>query len=289
MYLYPKDFKQLIKTDNLNQIIDSDQSILDAVILAAESEAKSYLVQKYDVAREFSDTKLWSPLLAYKATDRVYVDASAYNNQATYSAGSLTLQNGIVYINTTAVDVAEAFSGAKWYPLGVQYQMFYVKLPWPEFNFKTGYTIGTKVWWKDSVYTALRESVYYSHDSQLQSNSNSTISNAEPSLSTSYWGVGVPYTIAAGTLLTDITKWQLGDNRNPQMVNYVVDIALYTVHSRISPRNIPDLRVKRYDDAIMWLKSIAKGDYITADITKKQPTSGNRIRYGGNVKQINHY
>ena len=82
--------------------------------------------------------------------------------------------------------------------------------------------------------------------------------------------------------------WKFGDNRNQQLVNYFIDIALYHVHSRISPRNIPDLRVKRYDDAIKWLKMAGRGD-ITAELPLIQPKQGARVRYGGQVKNINTY
>lgn len=82
--------------------------------------------------------------------------------------------------------------------------------------------------------------------------------------------------------------WLLGDNRSQQMVTYLIDISLYHIHSRIAPNNIPELRVKRYDDAIAWLKKSAKGD-ITANITVNQPIQGRRIRYNSNQKQNNGY
>jgi hypothetical protein len=89
---------------------------------------------------------------------------------------------------------------------------------------------------------------------------------------------------------TDTSKWTLGDNRNAQVVNYMVDIVLYHIHSRIAPKNIPDLRVKRYDDAISWLKNCAKGDWITASIPLIQPKQGMRSRWGSRIpKQNNDY
>ena len=48
-------------------------------------------------------------------------------------------------------------------------------------------------------------------------------------------------------------------NRNALLVMYVVDMLLYHLHSRINPNQIPEIRVKRYDDAIEWLKAVAKG------------------------------
>lgn len=91
----------------------------------------------------------------------------------------------------------------------------------------------------------------------------------------------------------DIINWQpvsytYGDNRDQQLVQYMIDISLYHIHSRISPRNIPDLRIKRYDDAIAWLKMVMEGD-VTSAIPPLQPPQGKRIRWGGNVKNVNSY
>lgn len=92
---------------------------------------------------------------------------------------------------------------------------------------------------------------------------------------------------------SDITKWQpvswsAGDNRNPSIVERYVDITLYKLHKGIAPRNIPDLRVKAYDDAINDLDKWADGR-ITLALPKLQPFHGNKIRFGGNIKNNNSY
>lgn len=48
-------------------------------------------------------------------------------------------------------------------------------------------------------------------------------------------------------------------NRNALLVMYAVDMLLYHLHSRINPNQIPEIRAKRYDDAIEWLKAVTKG------------------------------
>ncbi len=48
-----------------------------------------------------------------------------------------------------------------------------------------------------------------------------------------------------------------GTNRNAQIVMYCIDILLYHLHSNISPNNVPELREKRYEQAISWLKMVA--------------------------------
>lgn len=91
---------------------------------------------------------------------------------------------------------------------------------------------------------------------------------------------------------TDITKWipvmwLKGDSRSQQLVSAMLDISLYHIHSRIAPRNIPDLRVKRYDDARAWLQSANKGD-ITPNLPLLQPNKP-RIRWGSVTKLNNTY
>lgn len=68
------------------------------------------------------------------------------------------------------------------------------------------------------------------------------------------------------------------------------------MHSRINPRNVPELRAVRYDGmnalqtggAIGWLKKVASGD-VTADLPVIIPEQGVSIRYGSVTKNTNTY
>ena len=268
-YLILNDYKKLIQTDQLSQIIGADYSLVNQIQIASQTEVESYLVQKYDTDKEFTDTSLYVHGTTYQAKDRIYLDATAYSSTSTYAVNALVLYNNNVYRCTTQVTVAEAWNAAKWTLLGAQYAMFYVTLPADEYDYYTSYEAGDVVWYKDKQYTALSGSTGYIPTEYPQT-----------------WGSGVAYSTAV--VPTDTTKWTSGDNRNAQMVNTIIDVALYHIHSRIAPRNIPDLRAKRYDDAIMWLKNCAKGDSITADIPKVQPTQGMRIRYGSRLQKQNN-
>ena len=286
-YIIYQDFKKIIQNDNLLQIIGSDLSIISGVEAIAQAEVISYLVQKYLTTQEFTDTQIYSVTASYLATNRVYLDALAYA-QTTFLQGALTLQLGNVYICTNNITVPEAFNLANWSLLGVQYSIFYVPYPYPTFNNYGFYSPGNKVFWLNKVYTCIKGTTLLNHEYQLQANSNQAILNVFPDdvfAGLQTWGVGVPYAIAPNSLLTAFTK---GDNRNPQLVMYCCDIALYHVHSRIAPRNIPELRMHRYDAAIKWCKMAGVGD-ITADLPLIQPKSGGRIRFGGNVRNQNTY
>lgn len=89
--------------------------------------------------------------------------------------------------------------------------------------------------------------------------------------------------------LTNTTYFTQKDERNPKIVQVAIDVLLYHMHSRISPRNIPDLRRLRYDGddpaqrggAIGYLKQVQKG-VITPNlpVTDNTDQSGHRVAYG---------
>lgn len=95
---------------------------------------------------------------------------------------------------------------------------------------------------------------------------------------------------STGNLPTNATYFTAGDDRNPLIKEITVDIVLYNIHSKISPRNIPDVRRVRYDgtgnlkegdSAIATLMQIQKG-IVTLDLPVIVPTVQNTesIAYG---------
>lgn len=58
---------------------------------------------------------------------------------------------------------------------------------------------------------------------------------------------------------TAIVFFQTGDDRNPLIVMYYIDIALYHLFSNVTPRDVPDIRTIRYEKAIKWLEKVAAG------------------------------
>lgn len=290
-YLIFSDYKKQIQTDNLLQVIGNDLTVLQTAELQAIEEAYGYLAQKYDTAQEFTETLPWSAAVAYKAAARVYLDAAAYSAQATYAVGALALYTGKVYRCTTQITVAEAWNPAKWSALGDQYDLFYATYPKPVFDYLATYKVGDQVFWKDKTYTCRKATIDYGDDIQFRVIENLPLPNVfpdDPANGTVYWGTGTAYSLAAGTLPTDATKWTAGDNRTQSVLMIVIDICLYHLHSRIAPRNIPDLRRDRYLNAVDMLRAFSRGD-MTAKLPVIQPKRGARIRYGGPIKNINSY
>lgn len=74
-----------------------------------------------------------------------------------------------------------------------------------------------------------------------------------------------------------------GNNRNAQIVMYCIDILLYHLHSNISPNNVPDLREKRYEQAINWLKMVA-ADKLNPNLPIIAGQEGGNFIGGSNTK-----
>lgn len=272
-YLILHDYKKLIQSDNLSQIIGADYSLVTQMQLAAQAEVVSYLRQKYLTSAEFTDTSLFAMNNTYFGKNRVYLDATAFSTTSTYALNSLTLYLGNVYFNTIAITVAGAWNPAKWQLIGAQYDIYYVSLPESEWDYYKTYQVGDQVWYADKTYTCVVANL-----------------SVQPNEHPEFWGTGTTFSTIGSDLYSGSSVWIKADNRNQQMVNMMIDVALFHLHSRIAPRNIPDLRVKRYDDAVAWLKNVSRGTDITADLPLIQPKSGQRIRYGSRlVKQNNNY
>ncbi len=292
-YLIPSDFDRLIQEVNLNQIISGNSMLRSLAEDAAIEEAKSYLRAKYDVAAEFTNTSVYNPIVIYQAAQRVYLDAPFYNDKKTYSFGDLVLNTGKVYICKVAINTPEDFNAAKFSELGPRYSIFYAVYPKPLFNLLSVYKKDDEVYWNGSTYTCLIPTSAQSHEQAIQYNSTNSypFNNVFPDDETSgvkYWGAGVDYDIPSDSI-RDATYFKLGDNRNQQIVLYILDMLIYHLYRRIPPAVVPEIRVLAYQTAISWFTKVAKGDDIIADIIKIQPPNGGRIRYGSRPKQENHY
>jgi hypothetical protein len=84
------------------------------------------------------------------------------------------------------------------------------------------------------------------------------------------------------------------DARNPQIVMYLVDMALYHLHSRQNPRNVPQIRQDRYEQVISWLKMVRKGE-LSAGLPPEPvtnpdgtPDPDNILPRGGSQPKLNN-
>lgn len=261
------DYDKYIKEDKLAQVLESDYTLLLDVEQAAQAEMRGYLVQRYQTNRIFTDTSAFDITAVYSGKSLVIWTETAFNAATIYTTGQRVSQSGIIY-SSIAGSAAHAFTANEWTAIGVNEAFYYVSLPHPEYDNEAEYEAGDQVWYDDIVYTCL-----------------STVTGILPT-NESYWTEGAEYTLTAVTPGDD-TKWTQGDNRNQLIVMRLIDITLFHLHSRINPRNIPDLRKERYDGnspaqvggAIGWLKQIVNGDF-NVDLPQILPVTGLSIRYG---------
>ena len=82
--------------------------------------------------------------------------------------------------------------------------------------------------------------------------------------------------------------------RSQVLVMYCMDITLYHLHASIPGRFVPEVRRIRYEDAILWLKDVAKGLIDPDLVLKTDPTTGESLTgpsivFGSEAKQNNSW
>ena len=335
-FLRARDYLPQIQPSILNQLTKGDLLVQADAEENAQEEISSYLRQRFDITTAFANTVVFDPDVAYNAGQLVELNYATWINQD-YKKGALvsyTDGNAYLCVNNTVNNDLPTVENC-WTKVGVNYGLYYIPNPYPEFDINRNYSIGEIVYWKNNVYKCLIPSSVYNQSAriQFQTQQNVPLLNVFPDDAVNgsvYWGNGIAYQIASllplqqpvvawdsgtnypvnglvsynnqswqslkpnnkdNTPGADIINWQpvswvYRDNRDRSLVKNMVDIALYTLHSNIAPQNIPALRQRRYDKALEWCMAVAKGS-ITPDLPLLQPTQGDRIRIGGNIKLEN--
>lgn len=261
------DYSRIIQDDNLLQVIESNQQIKLDVEQSAQAEMISYLAQRYKTKEVFSNTSIFDISAIYYGKSLVEFTAATYAPATTYAINSYVLYNGYIYKSNVG-SVTGVWDTTKWNQICLNKTLYYITLPYSEFDPTVTYAVGNQIWYENKTYTCVKACV-----------------GIYPTVA-EFWGTGTAYTVT-GIYPDNTTKWTLGDNRNQQIVLYLIDITLYHLHSRINPRNIPDLRKERYNGndpmdrggAIGWLKSVAHGN-IQADLPVASPKQGLSMRSG---------
>ena len=291
-YLLLADYAKQIQADNLNQITSSNPAVRLAAEKVATEEIVSRLIQKYLIQAELTDILTYDPAVAYQAGNRVVLNPAAFDATKNYLTGNIVAQNGNVY-RSTAGSAAHAFNVAEWTLIDIVGAMYYAKYPFPVYAWNGSYSIGSQVFYNGSTYKALKGTGLVTPNAVLQSNqmqkgSSFNVAPDDPYNGTAYWQNLGAYAIPAGSL-SNTNYFLAGDTRSGKIVQIMIDLVLYELHSRIAPRNIPELRVMRYKDAICWLEDASQGVTVTAPIPRVPPYSGSRIRAGSRAKQVTNY
>ena len=276
MYLIDRDFVLYCDSQTLTQVINVDTALRRMCEYAGQDQIKSYLAQRYDLENvygEFTDTPTYSNTVTYKGNNRVYLDGDAYNIATAYVLNDIVLDSGSIYLCIQAGTGQAVTDTNYWTLLGAQYDFFYITLPSDPFNFRKAYIAGDTIWYKDKQYTCILANTNQVPDSQYGAN---------------FWGSGVTYTVTAGTLPTDSTKWTNNDNRNNFLVQMLVEIITFNMFKKVAPRNIQQLRIDNYHMAIEWLEKAGSG-LVSANLPLIIAEQGSSIRWGSTQKTDNLY
>lgn len=268
-FLRDKDYNGQIREVNLGQV-QFDTESRRTMELVAQAELTSYLSNRYECDVIFKPLLTFSVIDEYAWGDRIDLTASAYSASTVYTSGIRNVYQGSVYEkNATTSGYAAGIlpTNATYFTLlGVE-GVYYVTTP-STYKGRTVYAENAQVKYNGNFYE--------------RNSYENTVSGIEPN-NTTYWTLIENDTITVGTLPSDATKWTFGDNRNQQVKTYLIDICLYHLHSNINPRNIPQLRIDRYNNAINWCKMVNRSE-ITADLPEILPTQGQVISYSSNAK-----
>lgn len=296
-YLITNDYITDIHQDQLFELIyDSNvDNTNDKILLKAEKRAEAeisgYLNMRYDMNVEFSPTTLWELNKTYNGDDLVYINAASYSATYSYTINDLTNYNRNIYICNTASTTA-TFSISDWNIIGYEYDMFYSKLPANYFDIENNYDTNDVVFWQNATWSCvqptnvLNKTQIYQYQNLSSIPPKNVIPDAKLNINQDFWSFGGTYSVPGGAspsiLPTDSTYWIEGDNRNQMILLRYIDIVLYHLHKTISPRNIPELRVKNYKDALNYLDELAKGN-INIEMDEKQKNRLLNFRAGGST------
>lgn len=205
-YLRQRDYDRVILAEELNQVIDTDRGIVTLAEYTSRAEVYKWLKQKYYLDWEFTDTNLYSQSNIYTGNNRVELNFTDYDATETYVVGDLVSQvdsNEVIqqYVCKTAVSVAEPFDATKFTNIGVQYDLYYLQLPYTLFQLINGfYKPGDVVFWKGNLYTAIKGTQQIDPENKIQAVFDQDIPYPnifpdDPQNGVSFWGNPVPYII----------------------------------------------------------------------------------------------
>lgn len=295
-----------------NQILDEGDLGLHERIHAesfAIGMVSSKIRDKYDLPFEITPTLPFDITKQYRANDRIILDgAKEYDETSTYSTNDIVDKDGKYYI-AIAPQISSPFDKGEWLMMGNKYDLYYIPLPYPLFQlniqkqrgaYTAGfYNVGDVVWWDNHTYTCKVQTCIMDSDLAIQYPSYASLpsNNVFPNdvhNGSAYWTDNGEYILDAGLIPSLMgsgatpSVWKAGDNRDILLVQCIINIALYLLHKRIAPQNVPEHRKLCYKLSIEWLDSIKEGKDLS-NLVPVQPNGDTSISWGSKVKLSNGY
>jgi hypothetical protein len=312
-YLIKADLYRLIQPDALAQITASNDAHITNSFKAAEEIVKSILRQRYDVSAEFTETLQYDKTKVYKQGDRFYLDANLFQESLSYARNDFVLFDGYIWYCNVDSWTPNPWDAAYFVKMAPQYAVYHVANPtYKPFDYTKVYAKNDKVIWQGIKYTAKQSTKGINHAQAIQypTIADIPLNNVfpdDPIYGAGYWANDGVFSLTAGTLTTDTSgAFVPTDDRDEQIKSACANYALYDIHMRIAPKNVPMEREVRSigqkedrvatKDGIIYPIYSALG-YVQACAMGKamptlpilQPDQGIRVSYGGRVKNINSY
>lgn len=79
-----------------------------------------------------------------------------------------------------------------------------------------------------------------------------------------------------------------GSDRDPVILGFTIDIALYYLWRAVAPRKIPTHVKEAYDEAVLWLEGVKEGTIIPEGLPANTNDSATTVRWGSNPKRESH-
>lgn len=114
---------------------------------------------------------------------------------------------------------------------------------------------------QESDYT-LRISVDHLEEILTQAANTSGLSNAQVRTNAETWGIAIitQYCAPKWQIVAEFTKAAPDPSRNYVILGYLIDLAVYTIHRTVNPRDIPENVEKLYQDVMIALPKIRSGE-----------------------------
>lgn len=309
-YITLADYRSSIQKGQLNkQILDELNNGQERQFAEswAIGKVRGSLGHRYNIDFEIRPTLPFDIEKTYYAGDRCIISFDQWEQSKAYKQNDCVIKDGNGYL-CLLENSDSSFDPDKWQGIGKENSIWSILFPYPIFSLNIEgainsnvigyYKTGDRVFWNNKIYEAIIDSKILPGDEVLQYGQYSSVPTVnvfpdDPAYGSRYWKFIEDYSVK-GDLTTlpsgndPDTAWKPTDSRDPVIVQAIIDLALWQLHSRISPNNIPDLRIDKMKMTFSWLRSVNDGDE-NIDMLRLQPEQGDSITWGSKIKQRNGY
>ena len=233
MFLFLTDYyNPYITPEDLNEVLDNDDSIRVQAEPIAQAFVSSYIRQRYDCNKIFKPWTNWSLSKQYNIGDFFKYTENQFSPTIIYVANQRVMYAGNIY-NSISGSLAHAFNPSEW----------------------------TLVCADNLIFTCIAQST--------------------------------------GNMPDNLTYFIQSDPRAPEIIEIMIKVVLYNIHSLIVPQNIPKIRREQYNNdgqvrkmdgtAIGTLMAYANGDLMPDLPIVSDLQQGQNITWGSQMKRNNSY